>query len=49
MAIASIDVHAHALPKSYLDALEALGVNAVEEDGFPNPSRSAMTTAPARM
>ena len=40
MAIASIDAHAHALPKSYLDALEALGVNAVEEAGFPTPAWS---------
>lgn len=40
MAIASIDVHSHALPKAYLDALAELGVNAVEEDGFPTPTWS---------
>ena len=37
MTIPSIDVHSHALPKAYLDALAELGVNAVEEDGFPTP------------
>ena len=40
MSIPSIDVHSHALPRTYLDALAELGVNAVEEDGFPTPSWS---------
>lgn len=40
MSIASIDVHSHALPKSYIDALAELGVNAIEEDGFPTPTWS---------
>ncbi|MBP3884089.1 MAG: amidohydrolase [Olsenella sp.] len=37
---ASIDVHSHALPQSYLDALDELGVSALEEDGFPTPTWS---------
>jgi predicted TIM-barrel fold metal-dependent hydrolase len=37
---ASIDVHAHALPQAYLDALDELGLDALEEDGFPTPSWS---------
>ena len=40
MTIPSIDVHSHALPASYLDALAELGVNPVEEDGFPTPAWS---------
>lgn len=40
MPLASIDVHAHALPQSYADAMAALGVSAVEEDGFPTPEWS---------
>ena len=40
MSIASIDVHSHALPQAYLDALAELGVNPVEEDGFPTPAWS---------
>lgn len=40
MAIPSIDVHSHALPQAYLDALAELGVNPVEEDGFPTPTWS---------
>ena len=40
MTIPSIDVHSHALPASYLDALAELGVNPVEEDGFPMPAWS---------
>ena len=40
MSIPSIDVHSHALPKAYLDALAELGVNPVEEDGFPTPTWS---------
>jgi predicted TIM-barrel fold metal-dependent hydrolase len=35
-----IDVHAHALPASYLEGLEELGVSPKEEDGFPTPSWS---------
>lgn len=38
MTIPSIDVHSHALPQAYLDALTELGVNPVEEDGFPTPA-----------
>ena len=38
--VPSIDVHSHALPKSYLDALEELGVDPVAEDGFPTPEWS---------
>ena len=37
MSIASIDVHSHALPQAYLDALAELGVDPVAEDGFPTP------------
>ena len=40
MTIASIDVHAHALPQAYLDAMAELGVKAIEEDGFPTPAWS---------
>lgn len=40
MVISSIDVHSHALPQTYLDALAELGVNPVEEDGFPTPTWS---------
>ena len=40
MIIPSIDVHSHALPQAYLDALAELGVNPVEEDGFPTPAWS---------
>lgn len=40
MTIPSIDVHSHALPAAYLDALAELGVNPVEEDGFPTPAWS---------
>lgn len=40
MSIPSIDVHSHALPTAYLDALTELGVNPVEEDGFPTPTWS---------
>ena len=40
MIIPSIDVHSHALPTAYLDALAELGVNPVEEDGFPTPAWS---------
>ena len=40
MTIPSIDVHSHALPQAYLDALTELGVNSVEEDGFPMPAWS---------
>ena len=40
MTIPSIDVHSHALPQAYLDALAELGVNPVEEDGFPTPAWS---------
>ncbi len=40
MSIPSIDVHSHALPQAYLDALAELGVNPVEEDGFPTPTWS---------
>ena len=40
MTIPSIDVHSHALPQAYLDALAELGVNPVEEDGFPTPTWS---------
>jgi predicted TIM-barrel fold metal-dependent hydrolase len=40
MSIPSIDVHSHALPQAYLDALAELGVNPVEEDGFPTPAWS---------
>lgn len=40
MTIPSIDVHSHALPQAYLDALTELGVNPVEEDGFPTPAWS---------
>jgi predicted TIM-barrel fold metal-dependent hydrolase len=40
MAISSIDIHSHALPKAYLDVLAELGVNPVEEDGFPTPTWS---------
>lgn len=38
--VPSVDVHSHALPKSYLDALAALGVDPVAEDGFPTPEWS---------
>ena len=37
---ASIDVHSHALPASYLDALAELGIDPVAEDGFPTPEWS---------
>ena len=37
---ASIDVHSHALPASYLDALAELGIDPVAEDGFPTPAWS---------
>ncbi len=40
MSIASIDVHSHALPQAYLDALSELGVDPVAEDGFPTPTWS---------
>ena len=40
MPIASIDVHSHALPQAYLDALAELGVDPVAEDGFPTPAWS---------
>lgn len=40
MTIPSVDVHSHALPQAYLDALAELGVNPVEEDGFPTPAWS---------
>ena len=40
MPIASIDVHSHALPQAYLDALAELGVDPVAEDGFPTPTWS---------
>jgi len=40
MSLPSIDVHSHALPQAYLAALDELGVNAVEEDGFPTPAWS---------
>lgn len=33
-----IDVHAHALPASFLSALTALGTSTFSEDGFPEPS-----------
>ena len=38
--VPSIDVHAHALPQSYLDALGELGIDPVAEDGFPTPAWS---------
>lgn len=37
---ASIDVHSHALPASYLAALAELGIDPVAEDGFPTPAWS---------
>ena len=37
---ASIDVHSHALPASYLAALDELGIDPVAEDGFPTPAWS---------
>lgn len=40
MSLPSIDVHSHALPQAYLDALSELGVNPVAEDGFPTPTWS---------
>ena len=40
MPIKSIDVHSHALPQSYANAMAELGVSAVEEDGFPTPAWS---------
>ena len=40
MTIASIDVHTHALPQAYLDAMSELGVSGIEEDGFPTPTWS---------
>lgn len=38
--VASIDVHSHALPASYLAALAELGIDPVAEDGFPTPAWS---------
>lgn len=38
MDIASIDVHTHALPASYLQALDQLGIQTQREDGFPEPA-----------
>lgn len=35
-----IDVHAHALPASYLSGLDEMGVSPREEDGFPTPAWS---------
>ena len=33
----TVDVHAHVLPRSYLDALDELGIQTEKEDGFPEP------------
>lgn len=35
-----IDLHAHALPTSYLAALDDLGISTQAEDGFPQPNWS---------
>ena len=33
----TVDVHTHALPASYLDALNRLSIQTEKEDGFPEP------------
>lgn len=33
----TVDVHTHALPASYLHALDVLGIQTEKEDGFPQP------------
>lgn len=38
MTAPTIDVHAHALPASYLAALDQLGISTRAEDGFPQPA-----------
>lgn len=37
----AIDLHAHALPVSYLAALGEMGISTEREDGFPQPAWSA--------
>ena len=36
----TVDFHAHPLPGSFLAGMEALGIDPVEEDGFPLPAWS---------